>query len=102
MLFQMLQKYTGIKFDHETQQLFIADPTQFEQESPFSLYDVQITPCIKTIQYAGKVLSALARATNRVVSSTNRTHTRTHTHTHTARTTHTSCPIYCTSPSRRP
>ncbi len=58
MLFQMLQKYTGIKFDHETQQLFIADPTQFEQESPFSLYDVQITPCIKTIQYAGKVLSA--------------------------------------------
>lgn len=92
MLFQMLQKYTGIKFDHETQQLFIADPTQFEQECPFSLYDVQITPCIKTIQYAGKVHRP---SPNRAVSSTNRTRTRTH-------TAHTSYPIYCTSRSRRP
>lgn len=65
MLFQMLQKYTGIKFSHATQQLFIDDPTQFEQESPFSLYDVEITPCIKTIQYAGKVITGcLAKAAN--------------------------------------
>jgi len=61
MLFQMLQKHTGVKFNHETQQKFIDDPTQFEQESPFSPKDVEIVCIIKAVQYAGKVCSFFYR-----------------------------------------